>query len=648
MAKIEPAGFQADSRVTAKMPQSELDRLMVLAEVSRSLTSELDVSDIIHEILQDAIRVIPAADAGMLFLYDPKKRRLTVNHAVGFGPEIYNLTVEAGEGLSGKAFKSGRPAIYPDRDAVMAGMVDSKQANLRRFSTATAGVFPQSAISAPLTYKSEPLGALVVENLFTAGVFGQFDVSLLDALAQVAAIAIVNARLFESERETRLKLIALNEEARREHDELQKRLALQDSFAAFVREGLPLASLAARLSTICKAETVILDFLERVRAAEPPVSAQTAHDLYPVDWHRLRPAIDQGRRTITPQEVPLGEKSLLIAPVAGSGEVLGFILLTSEGRTQRFAEHAVESAGLIVAATFLNERAVEEAKLRRGEDLLEHLLNGGTTIPANHHGLDPPLMLAVGVILGVSLTGVASSESAIRRAFLETTREAFDRYRLSATITARDQYLAVLAPSSVGHDLVTEILEDVAAKLRRLNPEWAPTWAVSDPLPSFAEVRPSFFESRIALNINQRLNRQGVVFHLASLRAYRLILRATTELEAIELCEQIMRKVLVADERRGGRILDTFRAYLAASSSVTATAKALGIHAHTVQYRLHRLEQLTGLDLQTSEDRLTLELAIRILDLAPTPNGAFEPSNRSTAPNRNWPRPRASASYEAI
>jgi DNA-binding PucR family transcriptional regulator len=35
-----------------------------------------------------------------------------------------------------------------------------------------------------------------------------------------------------------------------------------------------------------------------------------------------------------------------------------------------------------------------------------------------------------------------------------------------------------------------------------------------------------------------------------------------------------------------------------------------------VRYRLTRIEELTGLNLQATEDRLTLELAFRILDLA--------------------------------
>jgi hypothetical protein len=49
---------------------------------------------------------------------------------------------------------------------------------------------------------------------------------------------------------------------------------------------------------------------------------------------------------------------------------------------------------------------------------------------------------------------------------------------------------------------------------------------------------------------------------------------------------------------------------------VAATAKALHVHVHTVQCRLAKLEELIGLSLRKSEERLTLELSRRIHDLA--------------------------------
>ena len=49
---------------------------------------------------------------------------------------------------------------------------------------------------------------------------------------------------------------------------------------------------------------------------------------------------------------------------------------------------------------------------------------------------------------------------------------------------------------------------------------------------------------------------------------------------------------------------------------------------HTIRYRLTKLEELTGLNLQNPEDRLTLELALRILDIAaPNPVAPREPAS---------------------
>jgi len=40
------------------------------------------------------------------------------------------------------------------------------------------------------------------------------------------------------------------------------------------------------------------------------------------------------------------------------------------------------------------------------------------------------------------------------------------------------------------------------------------------------------------------------------------------------------------------------------------------VHPHTVEYRLERIQELSGRSLRQSEGRLTLELALRVLDSA--------------------------------
>jgi hypothetical protein len=45
-------------------------------------------------------------------------------------------------------------------------------------------------------------------------------------------------------------------------------------------------------------------------------------------------------------------------------------------------------------------------------------------------------------------------------------------------------------------------------------------------------------------------------------------------------------------------------------------ADALGIHRATFYYRLHRIERITGLNLQSGDDRLALHLGLKLARLA--------------------------------
>ncbi|GAA2818442.1 PucR family transcriptional regulator [Streptomyces showdoensis] len=55
----------------------------------------------------------------------------------------------------------------------------------------------------------------------------------------------------------------------------------------------------------------------------------------------------------------------------------------------------------------------------------------------------------------------------------------------------------------------------------------------------------------------------------------------------------------------------TAEVFLDHAGQAGRTATALGIHRQTLYYRLSRVEQLTGLDLDTGEDRLLLHMAIK-------------------------------------
>ena len=105
-----PSAFSSPDQ---RSPDYGVRRLTKLLGVARMLTSELDLAEIVRQVLVRAIEVIPAADAGTLYLADTETGRLIVSDSVGFGPSIFKLSLEPGEAAAGRAFVAGRGTIMP-------------------------------------------------------------------------------------------------------------------------------------------------------------------------------------------------------------------------------------------------------------------------------------------------------------------------------------------------------------------------------------------------------------------------------------------------------------------------------------------------------------------------------------------------------
>ncbi|GAB3261436.1 PucR family transcriptional regulator [Arthrobacter pigmenti] len=73
------------------------------------------------------------------------------------------------------------------------------------------------------------------------------------------------------------------------------------------------------------------------------------------------------------------------------------------------------------------------------------------------------------------------------------------------------------------------------------------------------------------------------------------------------------KSLLAPLQRDGAKLLTTISSYLDHESSISATAEAMDLHRNTVAARIHRVQDLLGLDLTDPETRLAVHLACRAL-----------------------------------
>ena len=72
-------------------------------------------------------------------------------------------------------------------------------------------------------------------------------------------------------------------------------------------------------------------------------------------------------------------------------------------------------------------------------------------------------------------------------------------------------------------------------------------------------------------------------------------------------------RVIEHDAQHGTQYALTLRAYLDAMGDVVGAAAGISVHPNTFRYRLRRLGELFDIDVKNAEERLVLELQLRLL-----------------------------------
>jgi GAF domain-containing protein len=164
----------------------EVRRLSRLVAIAEELNSTLKLDELLTLIMNSAAELLDAETSSLLLL-DDETGELTVEVATGEpGPAVEKQRVPPGTGIAGWVVENDEPLVVdrPQEDARFYGGIDEK-----------SGFETRNMLAVPLRTKERVIGAVEVINK-RAGGFAEKDVTLATALANQAATAIDNARLY--------------------------------------------------------------------------------------------------------------------------------------------------------------------------------------------------------------------------------------------------------------------------------------------------------------------------------------------------------------------------------------------------------------------------------------------------------------------
>ncbi|MEO7913209.1 MAG: response regulator [Roseiflexaceae bacterium] len=164
--------------------QQRVKELTVLYSIGQSVSSLLDLEELLVRIVEAAV-YITRAEEGFLLLKDPNADELYLRAARNLGEQrAQRMRMPIEDTLAGQVVRTGK-AIRLDKASAGAAL------------KVKTGFLVRAILQVPLIVGNTVIGVLAVDNQQSERTFSENDQYLLSALADYAAIAIDNARLYQ-------------------------------------------------------------------------------------------------------------------------------------------------------------------------------------------------------------------------------------------------------------------------------------------------------------------------------------------------------------------------------------------------------------------------------------------------------------------
>ncbi len=165
-----------------------VDALQIFSEIGKTLTSTLDITEVLRIVLQRVSELLYPTSWSLLFL-DQNTQVLHYEILINEPSVDRSQPIRLGQGIAGWVAQTGKPMIWPDP-------TPKQKYSLPKDLAPPEGT--KSILSVPLRSKGNVLGVIDIRRKGDeVAQFSEEDLATLSAISDYAAIAIENARNFQ-------------------------------------------------------------------------------------------------------------------------------------------------------------------------------------------------------------------------------------------------------------------------------------------------------------------------------------------------------------------------------------------------------------------------------------------------------------------
>lgn len=134
----------------------------------------------------------------------------------------------------------------------------------------------------------------------------------------------------------------------------------------------------------------------------------------------------------------------------------------------------------------------------------------------------------------------------------------------------------------------------------------------------YTKLHKSYREAKRAVENMILSNSSKIPVHYDDLGIYRILSYEELQPELYQFYTETLEPLVKYDKDKDSELVETLRMYFDCGSNLKKVSEEMYTHYNTVIYRMQRIKDIIGIDLDDPNSRLNLQIAVKILDIIKT------------------------------
>lgn len=407
---------------------------------------------------------------------------------------------------------------------------------------------------------------------------------------------------------------------------LQRSLAVHEKLTKIVLEEKGLEAILSTLSALVGCSAVLFDF-HGVVLCEAAYRRHLGGELVADLWRQISDRrADRQNFALSMEGVGSGVQ---VYPVVASHRIGAFLAAVKDsGDFSEYDRIILHNVVTVTALELVKKKAVAETEKRLAGDFFDELIASDLyeeeiARRLAFFGLEPKsphLIVLVDIDGGDDAETAPEQPDATAQDIKERLHWAVDEFmakRESLFISASrsDSVVVLVQPGALDAKALIALAGELQGVIAEMLPEISVSVGIGRPHRQLIDLRQSYYEASYAIKIRKLKGEPGVIASFDDLGSYGLLLGLQDTLSLEVFYDSVLGKLQEYDEHNSSDLVRSLACFLEANGHWGDAAEKLYVHRHTLRYRMKRVEEITGRDLNRSQDRMEFWLALKAKEL---------------------------------